>query len=212
MVLRGNADEKILLTYNEERIEVATRLLETTDRFFDLLVNPAWFVAFARTQIFPLVANMMLGFESVNQFVFPLISQIGITYRDRSLSLENEADLEVKAGDRMPYFLVDGKSIYDRLHEPKFHLLVFSDRSEDHDTIKSEIEREFPNLVSYDVLPLNPAAEIFGTDSPFSVLLRPDNYIGFVSPEISFRELRAYLNNCIGHPQARVLTAEANRQ
>lgn len=212
MVLRGNADEKILLTYNEERIEVATRLLETTDRFFDLLVNPAWLLAFARTQIFPLVANVALSFESVNQFIFPLISQIGITYRDRSLSLENDFDFEVKAGDRMPYFVIDGKSIYDRLREPTFHLLTFSDHLNGYDAIKGEIQREFPNLFSYDVLPLNPAGEHFGTDRPFSVLLRPDNYIGFVSPETSFSELRAYLNNSIGHPQARALTADANRQ
>src|SRR6185295_11548280 len=42
LVLRGEAGPRILDTYNEERVENAARLLETTDRFFDLLVNPDW--------------------------------------------------------------------------------------------------------------------------------------------------------------------------
>ena len=48
---------------------------------FDLLVNPAPFLSFVRTQIFPYVANFLLKLESVNQVFFPLISQIRITYR-----------------------------------------------------------------------------------------------------------------------------------
>ncbi len=86
LVLRGDADVKILDTYHEERSEVAKRLLETTDRMFDLLMSPARLLAFVRTHIFPYVANFVVGLEAVNQFIFPLISQIGITYRNRSLS------------------------------------------------------------------------------------------------------------------------------
>jgi len=39
---------------------------------------------------------------------------------------EGDRQFEVKAGDRMPYFLVDGSSVYDQLRAPKFHLLTFS--------------------------------------------------------------------------------------
>src|SRR5262249_49863531 len=109
LVLRGRADAGILETYSEERIEVAKRLLETTDRIFDFLVSPAWFVAFFRTHVFPHIANMALSRERVNQFAFPLISQIGINYRNASLSVQNGNKHDVKAGDRMPYFLVDGR-------------------------------------------------------------------------------------------------------
>ena len=48
-------------------------------------------------------------------------------------------------------------------------------------------------------MPLYPqAGEIFGTDQPFQVLLRPDNYIAFISSETSPRRLVAYLNEIIG--------------
>jgi 2-polyprenyl-6-methoxyphenol hydroxylase-like FAD-dependent oxidoreductase len=199
MVLRDQADEKLLQTYNEERIVVAKRLLETTDRMFDLLVNPAWLLAFLRTQIFPYVANFVMGLDAVNKFFFPLISQIGISYRHRSLSMDDSGDFEVKAGDRMPYFLIDRKSVYDRLHRPAFHLLTFADEQSDDQDIRNEIDREYGGLVDYQTLPLHPrAAEIFGTDQPFSVLLRPDNYIGFVSGEDALTGLRDYFENVIG--------------
>ena len=116
---------RILDTYNEERVENAERLLETTDRFFDLLVNPDWLLSFVRRQIFPRVARFMIGLDSVNQFVFPLISQIGITYRGHSLGVDTDDEFEVKAGDRMPYVLIDGTGVYDWLHRRGFTYLRF---------------------------------------------------------------------------------------
>jgi 2-polyprenyl-6-methoxyphenol hydroxylase-like FAD-dependent oxidoreductase len=193
MVLRGKADPSLLDTYSEERVEVAKRLFETTDRMFDLLVNPAWLLSFIRRQIFPRVANFVVGLESVNQFIFPLISQTGITYRGRSLSRDGETDFEVKAGDRMPYLLVDAKGVYDWLHAPKFHLLTFSNEIDTDKATRDAVEREFGGVVDYHVFPINEqVSEIFGTDRPFHVLLRPDNYIGFVSAEDPLTELTGY--------------------
>lgn len=208
LVLRGDANARILDSYNEERVEIAKRLLETTDRMFDLLVNPAWLLSFTRRYVFPYVASFLVGLESVNQFIFPLISQIGITYRDRSLSFDTGEEFQIKAGDRMPYFLVDGTSVYDSLHAPRFHLLTFMNRGtngvEAAEHARERIEHEFPNLVDYHVFPLNErVTEIFGTDKPFSVLLRPDNYIGFVSAEAPLAQLRAYFETAIGRQQAR---------
>ena len=126
------------------------------------------------------------------------------------MSMNGESDFEVHAGDRMPYFLLEDKSIYDRLHEPKFHLLTFTNEPDEHKTTQNEIQSEFKNLIDYDVLPLtSQVSEIFGTEEPFSVLLRPDNYIGFVSPGISLSQLRTYLNQYVGYERAQV-SANAN--
>ena len=209
LVLRGEADEKLLQTYNEERIVVATRLLETTDRMFDLLVNPAWLLSFVRRNIFPHVANFVLSIESASKFIFPLISQTGINYRERSLSKQNGEEFEVKSGDRMPYFLNDGKSIYDSLRKQNFHLLTFA-REQSND-IANEIESSYAGLVDYHALPLTPqVAEIFGTDAPFSVLLRPDNYIGFISTGNASSGLTDYFENVIGRSSERKVMHSAN--
>ena len=198
LVLRGAASPKILDSYNEERVEVAERLLETTDRMFDLLVNPAWLLSFVRRQIFPRVASFIVGLDSVNQFIFPLISQTGISYHGHSLGVDTENGFDVRAGDRMPYFMIDGKGIYDWLHAPKFHLLTFSNNLEPSELTNQAIQQEFGSQVDYLVFPLRRrVVEIFGSRKPFSVLLRPDNYIGFVSSGEPLPELQAYFTNVI---------------
>lgn len=172
-VLKGGADTKLLETYNEERLPNAHRLLQTTDRFFALAASDEPVTVFFRQHIFPHIANFALNIDAVKRFVFPLISQIGVNYRGSSLSVGNH--FKVKAGDRMPYFEIDGENIYDRLRESKFHLLIFSDGSE---RLNAEQTNENSTV---DVFPLYPSvAETFGASRTFSILLRPDNYIGYI--------------------------------
>jgi 2-polyprenyl-6-methoxyphenol hydroxylase-like FAD-dependent oxidoreductase len=201
LVLKGKTDEKLLETYNEERLENAKHLLQTTDRMFQFGTGSEWFLAFLRTNVLPSVAKYILGFDTVKKFIFPLVSQIGINYRHGSLSEHaGDENFKVKAGDRMPYFLVDGKSIYDKLHQPKFHLLFFSNAQGDFQALKTELENQYAELVDFNSILLDPqVADIFGTDKSFNVLLRPDNYIGFISPETSLDGLKVYLNKFAGH-------------
>jgi 2-polyprenyl-6-methoxyphenol hydroxylase-like FAD-dependent oxidoreductase len=201
LVLKGRADEKLLETYNEERLENAKHLLQTTDRMFQFGAGSEWFPAFLRTNVLPSVAKYILSLDPVKNFVFPLISQIGINYRHSSLSAHaGDEDFKVKAGDRMPYFTIDGESVYDRLRQPKFHLIVFSEAENDFQELKTEIESQYAGLVDFNAVLLDPQmTDIFGTDKSFSVLLRPDNYIGYISTETALSGLRAYLDNFVGY-------------
>ncbi len=200
-VLDNSADERILESYNEERLENAKRLLSTTDRMFNLTAGSDWLLSLIRTTIFPPLAKYLLGLDVVKKSFFRMISQIAINYREGSLSRHGVTeDFDIKAGDRMPYFLIDGQSIYDTLHEPKFHLLTFSDGESDYRQTRDEIESAYAHLIDYHIIPLYPhVAEVFGTKQSFSVLLRPDNYIGFISTQNSPDELRAYFREVIGH-------------
>lgn len=200
-LLKGNVDEKLPETYNEERLENAKNLLQTTDRMFQFAAGSEWFLAFLRTNVLPSVAKYILSLDTVKNFVFPLLSQIGINYRHSSLSQHaGDENFKVKAGDRMPYFIVDGESIYDKLHQPKFHLLIFSDAQSDFQALKMELENHYAEAADFNIIPLHlQAAEAFGAKNPFSVLLRPDNYIGFISTETSSSELRVYLNRFVGY-------------
>ncbi len=208
-VIKGDADEKLLDTYNEERLPNAQKLLETTDRAFDVMVGSHWFFAFMRTTIFPLVAKYAIGRDFVGKNIFSMMSQIRINYRNSSLSNHDrdahaemrwKRDLKVKAGDRMPYFLVDGENVYDKLHAPKFHLLVFTDSTDGVLDLQRELEAESGNLIDFKVIQLNPTiAKIFGANQPFQLLLRPDNYIGFISIEASLADLKMYIHEALGH-------------
>ena len=95
----------------------------------------------------------------------------------------------------MPYFHVDGKSIYDNLREPKFHLLTFTSHESDYQREWSEIEGSCAPLLDHHVLPLGQSViEAFGVSKPFIVLLRPDNHIGLISAEPRSSQVVAYLN------------------
>jgi hypothetical protein len=196
LVVKGRAGAGLLETYDEERLPNAERLLQTTDRFFEFAAGANWLLSLIRLTVFPVVAGTLIRLDSVRKRVFPVISQTGINYRGSSLSDQAAArGFKVKAGDRMPYFLVDGQSVYDRLREPKFHLLNFSAGGDDEQRLRAEFAGEFAHLADYHHLPLDArAAEIFGTDRPFLVLLRPDNDVGLISTEISTGGPRAYLN------------------
>ena len=195
LVLEGVADEKLLDTYNEERLENAKNLLQTTDRMFQLVASPEWYVSFIRMNVFPQVAKYLLNFESVKHFIFPIVSQIGINYRHSSLSdHKDDEDFQVKAGDRMPYFMVDGKSVFDLLHEPKFHWLVFSDQGDNIDDLRKTVADTYGDLVDVQSISLSAEAiEVFGNGKSFSVLLRPDNYIGRITSDTSAVALTSFL-------------------
>ncbi len=200
LVLKGEAGAGLLDTYNEERLENAKNLLRTTDRMFQLAAGPEWLLSFVRTNVFPAVAGYLFSFDSVKRFVFPLVSQIGINYRHGSLSRrEGKGDFKVKAGDRVPFFAVEGESIYDRLRGPKFHLLAFADEQGAVRMSDEETERRYAGLVDFQTLPLGEqAAEAFGADGPFRVLVRPDNYVGYISAGASSDGLKAYLDDLVG--------------
>ena len=193
-VLKGKASGELLNTYNEERLPNAKALTRTTDRFFGFVADPNPFMAFVRLHVFPYVAKFLSRSKAVRQFVFPRIAQIAINYRGSSLC-KTQGSFHVKAGDRMPWFEVEGSSIYDRLSEPKFHLIVFFDGKIEIPTLSDDLMQEWEGLIDSTIISLYPnIAEIFGTRESFFVILRPDNYIGLISNDFSPDAVRDYLN------------------
>jgi 2-polyprenyl-6-methoxyphenol hydroxylase-like FAD-dependent oxidoreductase len=192
-VLKANAGAKLLDTYNEERLPNAHRLLQTTDRFFALAASDEPVTTFFRQHIFPYIANLALNIDAVKRFVFPLISQIGINYRNSSLSSGD--GFKARAGDRMPYFEVEGASIYDRLREPRFHIVNFYDGVNAIPQLSTESLESWNGQIDSTTVSLYPQiSDVFGSRQSFYVLLRPDNYIGFISGDLSLEALRNYLS------------------
>ena len=192
LVVQGKASLEILNTYNEERLPNAELLTRTTDRFFDLAAGPGQLTSFARLYLFPYLANLAFRLNAVNKFVFPRVSQIGINYRKSSLSVDG-GQFAIRAGDRMPYFLIDGRSIYDWLRAPKFHLVTFYDGAAPQPVITDDLD----GRADIHTMPLYPhVAEIFGTSESFSLLLRPDNYIGYIGA-LNTNETKEYLRKIL---------------
>jgi 2-polyprenyl-6-methoxyphenol hydroxylase-like FAD-dependent oxidoreductase len=195
LVVKGIARESLLDTYNEERLANAQRLLESTDRMFEFAAGSHWLMSFIRTTIFPPVAGFVSSLDTFSKRIFPLISQIGINYRNASLSQHTDDEREhVKAGDRLPYFLVDGQSVFDKLKQPKFHLLLFSRGNRD--DFCEDFSSWFGHLADCHVVPLSAKVrDLFETEDEFCVFLRPDNQIAFISSEISPGLVGQYLQS-----------------
>ena len=190
-VAQGKALHGILETYNEERLPNAKRLIQTTDRFFLLGASKNWFASFVRTRIAPYLANLFFSFDVVRKRLFPLVSQIGINYRGSSLG-ETNGNFKVRAGDRMPYFLINGKSVYDKLREPKFHVIAFGGDGTKSSGINTGDRFEVL------VLPItDEVVRIFGSDQSFVLVVRPDSYIGMISATSPIDGVNAYIDRIL---------------
>ncbi len=200
LVLRGQAKDTLLETYNEERLANAKNLLRSTDEFFNVATGDQWWLRVFRDTVLPGVVNLTSHIDRIKAMMYPQVSMININYRDNSLS-DHTGDrlFDIKAGDRMPYFLVDGASGYDKLAAPKFHLLIFSDGQSSYDELKNTVEGDYGDLMDVTEVPLYPAiAKTFDADRSFMVLLRPDNHIGLLTTTLDADAVQEYLKQVLG--------------
>ena len=134
-VVRAKADARLLDTYEAERVPVAERLLQTTDRAFSLVVSDTWTAALFRTRIMWRMAAIAMRIPRVRRAAFLTISQTGIRYPRSPLS-RTSGDLPPDApqpGDRFPWLRLRLRAggpvedLFRALDDTRWHLLVFGD-------------------------------------------------------------------------------------
>lgn len=183
LVLKNIAGEKLLKTYNEERLPFAKWLLKFTDRFFGIMTSRNIIISWVRNNILPILLKFVFSRSFIRPVMFRTLSQIQWSYKDCSIAQNRSAQrLKFRAGDRLPYVLINNESVYKLLAEPAFHLLIIGDTK----TVRS---KEFIKSVSLDIEPWKP----FGVLKPLYILVRPDNYIGLIADEINEAILNKYL-------------------
>src|SRR4029077_16491411 len=69
-VIAGRASDKLLESYEAERIGVARRLGATTDRVFRFATAEGPIAAVLRTRIAPVLFPKVVAFESVREYMF----------------------------------------------------------------------------------------------------------------------------------------------
>jgi hypothetical protein len=100
-VLQGSAAERLLDSYEQERIGFARRLVATTDRVFTLVTAAGRIARFVRTRLVPLLAPLLFRLPGMRSFLFRTVSQTGIRYRRSPLSAG--AAGAIRGGDRLPW-------------------------------------------------------------------------------------------------------------
>lgn len=100
-VLQQRAPERLLDTYEPERIAFAERLVATTDRGFQLVTSDGSIAQWIRAQVVPYLMPPLFSLEATRRFMFRTISQTAIEYRQSALSSGTAGT--VKGGDRLPW-------------------------------------------------------------------------------------------------------------
>ena len=98
-VLHGS-DERVLDSYEAERIPFARRLVATTDRAFELATNDSRIAHLARARV-PSLVGRLFRIGAVRELAFRTISQLEIRYRDSPLSAGHAG--KIRGGDRLPW-------------------------------------------------------------------------------------------------------------
>jgi 2-polyprenyl-6-methoxyphenol hydroxylase-like FAD-dependent oxidoreductase len=129
MVLRGHAPDKLLDSYEAERIGFARRLVATTDRVFSFVTAEGRIADIVRTRIAPVLIPTAMAFEEAREYLFRTVSQITLNYRGGPLSVG--AAGHVHGGDRLPWVFIDGKDNFELLAEMNWQVHLYGSASAD---------------------------------------------------------------------------------
>ena len=184
LVVKGQADEALLDSYEEERIPVARRLLNTTDRAFRVVVSDSWAAGLLRTKILARIAAFAMTIERVQKIAFRTVSQTAIEYRKSSLSksLDGLPDSAPHGGDRFPWLhlklTADGpvEDTFQAFEDTRFNLVVIGQPS------PPKEELGLGDMVRVHVIPADAVNEAelsrASIPRPSFYLVRPDGHVG----------------------------------
>ncbi len=197
LVINGTAKKNLLDTYHEERNPIAESLLKTTDRMFTSMSKNSKLNIFLRMYLIPNVLPSLMKVQALRKEFFKMISQTEINYVHKSSS-KGQAG-KIKAGMRFPYLKlsIDNKEvsvfhlIRDKANKP-FLLFCYN---VDASTFQ---QNNLLNIIQIEKNNFNDEAlNKAGFSNSFVCILRPDNYIGYISETFKQTEISQYLYSFI---------------
>ncbi|MDB4869451.1 MAG: FAD-dependent oxidoreductase [Gemmatimonadales bacterium] len=184
-VLKHSASEKLLETYEPERIAFARRLVATTDRGFALVTQRGVLAGVVRKRVIPLLIPALSRLRGMRAFLFRTVSQTQVNYRGSWLSAG--AAGKVRGGDRLPWVkLASGGDNFAPLTSLEWQVHVYGDA-------KPGLREACGELG----LSLHPFAweqrmRGAGLRNGAIYLLRPDGYVALADPGADLEQLRQY--------------------
>ncbi|MGV3618690.1 MAG: FAD-dependent monooxygenase [Fimbriimonas sp.] len=172
-VIRHGANERLLETYAEERMPFAQSLIKTTDRAFEGIISPKPWARFLRLRLAPTLFPLAMRIPAVRHALFMRVSQAGISYGGDTLAVGPGA------GERMPWF----PNRYKGERSDRWSLHIFGPEPAGAEAWARAHGMGIAN---------------WPQENPQAVLVRPDGYIGYSSPNFVPKELEAYLRDKVG--------------
>jgi 2-polyprenyl-6-methoxyphenol hydroxylase-like FAD-dependent oxidoreductase len=210
-VINGQLNKKILKSYATERMPVAKKLLNTTDRLYKLIASTNVVTWYLKKWILPRLVHFTWKSEKLRGLFFERVSQIGISYRESNINLHLSQQHKIKAGDRLPYVKIfdEKRQLETDLHEwcskPGFTLIVLAKLKEiDVFTLAKWITQKYNGTINLFYLP--PSAknaelfELFDIKEGHkkALIIRPDMHIGYINDVVDIDMMDNYLVNVVG--------------
>jgi 2-polyprenyl-6-methoxyphenol hydroxylase-like FAD-dependent oxidoreductase len=126
-VLHGQAHERLLDSYEEERIVFARKLVATTDRVFTAATSESHLAEIVRTRIAPALIPLAAELPAAREYLFRTVSQIMLNYRDCALNGGKAG--RVHGGDRLPWAHDDAMDNYDTMGWVGWQVHVYGEAS-----------------------------------------------------------------------------------
>lgn len=199
LVLQQKAPASFLNSYEKERVPVAQKVLEITEKFTKFMTATSPFRQFIRRWLFP----RLISKKWFQKAFLDEAAQLKINYR-KSPIVKDEGPLwGVRAGDRLPdaLFMTKGgqtKHFYEVLKSKHHTLLIFTGEKVSYelatkwgeDLLKSH---HIPFLIITEVS--KDARKRLGITDSALILIRPDHYIAFREmPSTSTKKLLLFLS------------------
>jgi 2-polyprenyl-6-methoxyphenol hydroxylase-like FAD-dependent oxidoreductase len=185
-VLTGGADDRLLATYEPERIAFARRLVATTDRVFTVITKQGRIARVVRTRLVPWIAPLLFRWTAVRRFLFRTVSQTGVNYRNSPLSVGVAGS--VRGGDRLPWVESEpGQDNYAPLASLAWQVHVYGEPREGLAEVCNELQLPLHRFAWQ--RPMRRAGFLRGA----LYLLRPDSYVALADPRADPERLRAYM-------------------
>jgi 2-polyprenyl-6-methoxyphenol hydroxylase-like FAD-dependent oxidoreductase len=184
-VIRGEAAESLLDTYEKERIAFARRLVRTTDQIFTFASRPGPIAERVRTSIFPRVVPLLFRSHRLRAFLFHTVSQLQIRYRHSALS-EGKAG-KVHGGDRLPWVKISTSADnFAFVATLRWQVHVYGEPRDGVAAVCSSLN------VPLHQFSWNDDVRAAGLQRDALYLIRPDSYVALADSKADPKRLRGY--------------------
>jgi len=193
-VLRGDADEQLLATYESERIGFARRLVATTDRVFSFVTAQGKLAQVVRTRLAPSLLAGALTLEPVREYLFRTVSQVMVNYRGSALSAGTAG--AVYGGDRLPWIRDGITDNYASLQAIAWQAHVYGSAAE---PLRAACAA---HRIPLQVFPWSALCRSAGLERDALYLLRPDTYVALADRTADPQGLERYFRERALRPRA----------
>lgn len=193
-VLKGQAGNKIISSYEPERLTIAEKLASTTDSIFRFMSSQSFYGYFFRNYLLPGFLILFRNFKPFLLYFFKLLSQTGEHYHQSLLSKGGAGS--IRAGDRLPWLKTEKSDNYESLSTMEWHIQIYGRAFGQFNSVA--------NFRGFKVIEFQwsseAAAKGFIKDAFY--LIRPDGFIALADVKQNSSILKNYLNDWeIDHSQ-----------